>query len=165
MAKRFQFRLEQVLSLRKQVEEARVRELALAKGRLLEIEEEIKVHRETEAEFLGAFAEMEKKGSFNTEQVMAYSDYKSSLTRKEKMIRNREREWAQEVERRRGEAVKASKQRQLLDNLKEKQQRAHDLEVVGEEQKFLDELSSIAFIRRERAQKAVNADTNSHLRR
>src|SRR5436189_4906788 len=39
MAKRFQFRLEQVLGLRKQVEEVRVRELARAKGRLLRSEE------------------------------------------------------------------------------------------------------------------------------
>src|SRR6185503_6894176 len=114
MAKRFQFRLEQVLSLRKQVEDVRIRELAQAKNRLLEIEQALKVHAETESEFLGTYSEMERAGSFNADQVMVYCDYKEWLRRKEKEYRNREKEWIKEVERRRQEAVRASRQRQLL---------------------------------------------------
>ncbi len=155
MAKRFQFRLEQVLSLRKQVEDVRIRELAQAKNRLLEIEQALKVHAETELEFLETYSEMEKAGSFNADQVMVYCDYKEWLRRKEKEYRGREKEWIKEVERRRQEAVRASRQRQLLDNFKERQKSKHEKDISSEEQKFLDEISSIAFVRRERAKKAT----------
>jgi flagellar export protein FliJ len=155
MAKKFQFRLEQVLNLRKQIEDAKIRELAQAKNRLLEIENALKIHAEIELEFLETYTEMEKAGSFNTDQVMVYCDYKDWLRRKEKEYHAREKEWIKEVERRRQEAVKASRQRQLLDNFKDRQKDKYEKIVLGEEQKFLDEVSSIAFVRRERAKKMI----------
>jgi flagellar protein FliJ len=152
MARRFQFRLEQVLNLRKQTEDVKSRELAEAKGRLLQIEETLKEHKSKEEEFLATYADFEKSEPFNAEQVMAFCDYKDWLSRREREYRKREKEWIREVERRRLEAVKASKARQLLENLKDRQMETHNLEVLGEEQRFLDEISSIAFVRRERAQ-------------
>lgn len=157
MARRFQFRLQQVLSLRKQMEDMKVRELSMAKGELLKIEEALKAHAREEWEFLGQYGDFEKTGAFNADQVMAYCQYKDWLLRREKELRRREKEWSKEVERRRQEAVKASRQRQLLENLKERQTRTHAQEVLGEEQRFLDEVSSIAFVRRERALKTQMA--------
>lgn len=164
MAKKFQFRLEQVLALRKQVEDVRIKELALAKGELLKIEEALKTHSEEEGKFLEMYGEFEKIGDFNADQVMAYCDFKEWLARREKEYRRREKEWMKEVERRRQVTVKASRERQLLDNLKDKQKRAYAQEVLGEEQRFLDEISSIAFVRRDRAQKAT-AGLAENLRR
>jgi len=155
MAKRFQFRLEQVLNLRKQMEETKVRELAVAKMRLLEVERVLKEHVEKQDEFLNAYGELEKEGFFTAEQVMTYCDYKGLLSKKETEYRGRQSDWMLEVERRRRETVKVSRQRQLLDNLKNKKLRAHNLEVQNEEQKFLDEVSSIAFVRRERAKRSA----------
>lgn len=165
MAKRFQFRLEQVLNLRKQVEEVRVRELAQAQGQLLKIEESIRAHAAEELDFLGKYGDFEKSVEFNSDQVMIYCDFKEWLLRQEKEYRRREREWANEVEKRRKEVVKASRSRRLLENLKEKQLQAHSQEVLSEEQRFLDEISSIAFVRHNRAQKDVKADTAENLRR
>jgi len=165
MAKRFQFRLEQVLNLRKQVEDVRVRELAQAKGQLLQIEEAIKEHLGEEGQFLRMYGEFEKNSGFNADEVMAYCDYKDWLLKREKEFRRREKEWIKEVERRRQEAVKVSRERQLLENLKKKQKRSYDQEVLGEEQRFLDEISSIAFVRRSRAQKAIGADLAHNLGR
>lgn len=155
MAKRFQFRLEQVLNLRKQVEETKVRELAVAKMHLLEVERVLNEHVEKQNEFLGAYGELEKEGFFTAEQVMTYCDYKGLLSKKETEYRERQNDWMVEVERRRREAVKVIRQRQLLDNLKDKKLKAHTLEVQNEEQKFLDEVSSIAFVRRERAKRSA----------
>lgn len=152
MAKKFEFRLEQVLGLRKQVEEVRVRELAQAKGRLLEIERSLREHAQTEAEFLSTYGEFERTGGFHSDQVMAYCEYKDWLSRREKEYRRQEKEWSEEVERRRQKAVKASRDKKLLENLKEKKRKIHAGEVAAEEQRFLDEISSIAFIRRDRAQ-------------
>ena len=109
MAKRFQFRLEQVLGFRKSVEETRVRELAQAKGRLLEIEESLKRHRDEEGKFLEMYGSFERNEGFNSDQVMAYCDYREWLASRERDYRRREREWAQEVEKRRLAAVRASK--------------------------------------------------------
>jgi flagellar protein FliJ len=155
MAQRFQFRLEQVLNLRKQVEEIKVRELAVAKMHLLEVERVLNEHVERQDEFLSAYGELEKEGFFTAEQVMTYCDYKELLSKKETEYRERQNDWMLEVERRRREAVKVSRQRQLLDNLKDKKMRAHTREVQNEEQKFLDEVSSIAFVRRERAKRSA----------
>ncbi len=165
MAKRFQFRLEQVLGLRKQVEEVRVRELAQAKGRLLQIEEAIREHGENEAQFLYTYGEFEKTGGFSADQVMAYCEYKEWLLRRERDYRKQEKEWMEEVERRRQYAVKASRDKKLLENLREKKKRVYSQELLGEEQRFLDEISSIAFVRRDRAQSATNADLTINLGR
>ena len=156
MTKRFQFRLEQVLNLRKQVEEVKVRELAVAKKHLFEIEQALNRHMEKQEEFLGVCGELEKNGLFTVEQVMTYCEYKESLSKEEDGFRKRQNDWMLEVERRRREAVKVSRQRQLLENLKDKKKRVHAQEVQNEEQKFLDEVSSIAFVRRERAKKSVS---------
>jgi flagellar FliJ protein len=153
MAKRFQFRLEQVLNLRKQVEDIKVRELAVAKTRLLEAEKVLNEHLEKEKEFFETYGDM-GNGSFTADRASTYYDYKDTLEQQEKTHRERQNDWMLEVERRRREAVKATRQRQLLENLKEKKQRVHAQEVLSEEQKFLDEVSSIAYVRRERAKKS-----------
>ncbi len=156
MAQRFQFRLEQVLNLRKQIEDVKVRELAVAKKHLLEIDIALNKHVEKQEEFLKACVELEKNGMVTAEQVMTYFEYKEALSKEEKEFRKRQNDWMLEVERRRREAVKASRQRQLLENLRDKKKRVHAQEVQSEEQKFLDEVSSIAFARRERAKKSVS---------
>jgi flagellar protein FliJ len=155
MAKRFQFRLEQVLNLRKQVEEVKVRELAVAKMHLLEVERALNEHIEKQNEFLNAYGEFEKDGFFTSEQVMTYCDYKELLSKKDKEFKERRSDWMLEVERRRREVVKVSRQRQLLDNLKDKKKKVYTLEVQNDEQKFLDEVSSIAFVRRERTKRSA----------
>ena len=165
MAKRFQFRLEQVLALRKQVEEVRVRELARAKGRLLEIEEALKEHRTEEGEFLKTYGDIEKQSGFDVDQAMAYCDYRDWLLRRERDYQRQEKEWSEEVERRRQMAVKAAREKKLLENLKERKRRIHSQELLGEEQRFLDEISSIAFVRRERAQAMAAADLTNNLGR
>lgn len=166
MAKKFQFRLEQVLSLRKQTEDARVRELSQAKGMLLRIEEELKGHALEEGRFLEMYRDFEKENeSFNSDQVMAYCEYREWLSGREKEYRRRAKEWALEVEKRRQKAVGASKDRRLLDNLKDREKETHEKELLGEEQRFLDEISSIAFVRRERAQAESRAGEAQNLRR
>lgn len=157
MANRFRFRLEQVLNLRKQVEEQKVRELAQAQGRLLEIEESLRDHAQQEGEFLDSYGRFEGTGTFSSDQVMAFSEYRDWLSRREKDLERREKEWGQEVERRRQTAMRASRDRRLLENLKEKRAGQHAQEVLGEEQRFLDEISSIAFVRRDRAQRGAGA--------
>ncbi len=142
------------------MEELRVRELAQAQGELLKIEDSLKAHAEEEKTFLERYGDFEKTGAFNADDVMAYCQYRDWLLRREKELRRREKEWMKEVERRRQAAVKASREKRLLENLREKQLRAHAQEVLGEEQRFLDEISSIAFVRRARALQTAEVHEN-----
>jgi flagellar protein FliJ len=160
MARRFRFRLGQVLNLRKQVEELRIRELAQAQGELLKIEQSLRAHAEEERAFLERYGNFEKTGAFNADDVMAYCQYKDWLLRREKELHRREQEWMKEAERRRQAVVKASREKRLLENLKKRQFREHAREVLGEEQRFLDEISSIAFVRRARALQIADVHEN-----
>lgn len=153
MAKKFQFRLQQILKLRKEIEDIRVRELSYAKGKLLQLEDKLKEHYESEEGFLETYSEFEKKHFFDSNQVIAYCEYREWLIRREKEYRSLEKQWTLEVDNRRKVAVKASRERKLLENLKEKKLLANTNEVLGEEQRFLDEISAIAFIRRDRVEK------------
>jgi flagellar export protein FliJ len=148
------------------MEEEKIRGLAQAKGRLLEFEEALKTHAETEGVFLEMYGQFEKEtGNFDSDQVMAYCDYQEWLLSREREYRHREREWSEEVEKRRQQTVQAARARMLLENLREKKMRAHDAEVRVEEQKFLDEISSIAFVRRERSKSESWANESINLRR
>src|SRR5262249_52113474 len=117
-------------------------------------------HAEAEKAFLGSYGDFETAETFSSDDVMIYCQYRDWLSRREKEYRHREKEWIKEVERRRQAVVKASRERQLLENLKEKQLRAHAQEVSGEEQRFLDEISSIAFVRRARALQLADVHEN-----
>ena len=148
MARRFQFRLEQILNLRKQLEEVRIRELAQARARLLQIEEEIQQHVREEDDFLGFFKEFEKQGNFDSNQAIVYYEYRDWLIRREKEYRHREKNEKTEVEKRRQITVKASREQATIGQFERERMNENIKEVTAEEQKFLDEISSIAFVRR-----------------
>ena len=150
MVKKFEFRLQGVLNYRKQLEDARVRELAEAKGALLEIEETIKKNAIEEARFLDESGTTRSGGTMTVDQAVLQSMYWDRLLEREKVCKDLEKRVSEEVERRRQKAMRASRDKKLLVNLKERKIRAHQAETATEEQRFLDEHSAIAFVRRER---------------
>ncbi len=154
MAKRFYFRLEKVLKLRKDIENIRVRELSHAKGKLLKIQEELNEHMEKEIIFLNEFSEFEKNINYNSGEIIAFCEYKEWLTYREKDYRVVENDLIQEVEKRQKILVKASREKKVLENLREKKLLLNNNEIYTEERRFLDEISSISFIRRDRVEKA-----------
>jgi flagellar FliJ protein len=157
MTRRFRFQLEQILNYRQQIEDARRKELSQAKSELLRVQDNRKEHQKETDDFLDRFRELEEAGGFTVEEVVSYSEYKDRMFREEKRLQTKEKKAEEEVEKRRLEAVRASQERQLLKNLKEKQKQAHRAEVSKEEQNFLDDISSSAFIRRDRAERTRRA--------
>lgn len=151
MAKRFEFRLQGVLNYRRQVEDVRVRELAEAKGALLEIEEALRAHSNEETVYLDRIGSM-RSGAMVADQAIYESLYWDRLLEKERLCKQLEKRVSEEVERRRQKALIASRDKKLLENLKERKIRTHQAEVAGEEQRFLDEHSAIAFVRRQRVE-------------
>jgi len=165
MAKKFQFRLQQVLNYRKQTEESRVRELAEAKGSLLRHEEQMKAHETEQTELIDQYRGMEESGSFKVEEAVFLGERQAQLLKRGQTDRKRAEALADFVEEKRKTVIAASKDRRLLENLRDRQKAGHAGEEARDEQKFLDEISSIAFTRRERAEKAAQGEPNENLRR
>ncbi len=148
MPKKFSFRLQGVLNYRGQVEDARVLELSQAKGVLLQVEEAIESHLESQEDFRRDFTRVQGAGVVTAEALAAYGDYWDSLLSREKRLEALEREAAEEVERRRLKALEASRDRKLLENLKKRKWTSYINEAEREEQKALDEFSAIAHVRK-----------------
>jgi len=160
MAKRFQFRLQQVLDFRKRIEEIRARELAEAKSSLLRHEELMKARQKEEELFLEQYKNFEKVENFSAAEAAFQDERQEQFLKRKRSDQVRLSELSSEVEEKRKSVVQASKDRQLLENLMERQRNLHSNELAREEQKFLDEISSIAFMRRERTNKPVNHFVN-----
>jgi flagellar protein FliJ len=150
VVKKFEFRLQGVLNYRKQMEDARVRELATAKGALLQVEEALKSLSLEEAVFFEDAGSLRRQTALTADQAVLQSLYWDRLLTKEKVFKDLEKQVTEEVETRRQKALAASRDKKLLENLKERKLRVHQAEVAGEEQRFLDEHSAVAFVRRER---------------
>jgi|GEM_PF-125338 flagellar FliJ protein len=150
MPKKFAFRLQGVLNYRKQVEEGRIRDLAKAKGVLLQVEEALQEHLDRQEDFRQEFARAQRAGGTVTAEVLAsYGERWDALLHREKRLHALEREATEEVEKRRGMVMEASRDRKLLENLKKRKWTAYIHETEREEQKALDEFSAIAYVRKD----------------
>ncbi len=158
MAKKFSFRLQAVLNYRNQVEEVRARELAKAKGVLLQVEEAIQEHLGAQEDFRADYRRVQQGGAMPVEALASYGEYWDSLLSREKRLAALKREAAEEVERRRQKALEASRDKKLLENLKKRKWTAYQNETEREEQKALDEFSAIAHIRKDVKAPSGSAD-------
>ena len=150
MPKRFAFRLQGVLNNRTQVEEARTRDLAKAKGVLLQVEEALQEHFDAQENFRQEFARAQCVGrTVTAETLAAYGNHWDAMLTREKRLHGLERDAAEEVERRRIKVLDASRDRKLLENLKKRKWTAYIHETEREEQKALDEFSAIAHVRKD----------------
>ncbi|HVM32541.1 MAG TPA: flagellar export protein FliJ [bacterium] len=149
--------MDQVLGYRRQLENLSIRKMAEAQGQRQRIQDDLARGQDARNETADWFSGEERQGSFPVEQAALYVEYMEFLSGQEKALRRREKEAEAEVEKRRAEVVAAAKKRRLLEALREKKLAAHEAEVSREEQAFLDDVSSIAFIRRDRASRARRA--------
>jgi flagellar export protein FliJ len=157
MARAFSFRLDQVLNYRRQLENLSIRKMAGAQARRLQIQSDLTERQGQKDELNDWFSGEERKGAFFVEEANRYNDYLDFLSGQEKNLRLKEREAEVEFEKRRVEAVEAAKKRRLLEGLREKRLSAHEAQGAKEDQAFLDDISSIAFIRRDRASRVRQA--------
>ena len=157
MARAFSFRLDQVLNYRRQLEDLSIRRMADARAERARIQLDLAERQGQKDELRDWFSGEERQGAFAVEEANAYNDYLDFLSGQEKSLKRKGRDAEVEVEKRRVEAVEAAKKRRLLEGLREKRLSAHEAQVAKEDQAFLDDISSIAFIRRDRASRVRRA--------
>ncbi len=145
MAKRFKFRAEAVLQLRKQREQLQLRKLSEAQRRVAAIQETLRRLR----------AEMDRQdaqvrdgvltGAVDVQYMSLYRRYVMSLHGR--MIEDVRQlgAAAAELQRCRGDAIVAVKDRKALDKLKEKLFAKYRKGVERDERRELDEIASVRF--------------------
>ena len=141
--KRFRFSLETVLKVRRQVEEARQRELALAQAardRALQalggLENSLKLLLSERAG--------ERKGRLNLAEEAWHADRHLGLLKSQGLARTALLEREKVLDSARQRAVEAARERRVLEKLEEKQLQEHQLLMIKEEQGLLDDLAQRA---------------------
>lgn len=145
--KRFQFRLEKLLQLRRHKEREWELKLADITGKCLLLENAI---RQCEANILESIdLRRTEEGAIDVLKFMEYELYMARMRqeirqhREELVIRHREREEIQKG------YLDAAKKRKVLDKLKERREREYYLAARREEFNVTDEINNSALIRAE----------------
>jgi|GEM_PF-476802 flagellar FliJ protein len=141
--KRFRFSLETVLKVRRQVEEVRQRELALAQA-----------SRDRALQALGGLENSlrlllseragERKGRLSLAEESWHADRHLSLLQSQGLARAALAEREKVLDLARQRAVEAARERRVLEKLEEKQLQEHQLLMIKEEQGLLDDLAQRA---------------------
>lgn len=142
----FNFRLQRVLHYKQQVEGQKKQELF----HLLKIfhEEEKVLHRLNEL-LLQKLSEFETKqeGDLDILELLFYSSYVARVNREIEEQQKKLVELSKRIEKKREEVIVASRERRVLEQLREKKYKEFLREEGRREQKFLDEIGNNAYVR------------------
>jgi flagellar FliJ protein len=145
--KRFSFNMEKVLSLRKFREQETKIELGRAVGALAEIENSIK---RTAAERLHAAGERFSGGN-EAPDILAWDNYITRLDQEAEKLTEDAARAEMVVEEKRGLYLEASRERKVIEKLREKKEKEYRRETLAEETKELDDIAGgVARARRAR---------------
>ncbi len=139
--KKFKFRLQRVIDVRKTKENECQRELSLSK-------EELKRHEEELEQEMAESSESEKKlrkalkQKINAGGLAALHDYTTWTNKKVQLQSDRTEVQRLEVNLKRKTLIQASKEKKVLERLKEKRFAEHQDQQKKEDQAFMDELGS-----------------------
>ena len=142
----FKFRLQKVLDYKQQVEDTKKQELF----HLMKIfHEEEKVLIKLHELLLKKLSEFEEKqqGELDILELLFYSGYISRLNGEIEQQREKLKEIARQITQKREEVIAASKERRIMEKLREKKYKEFMKEESRREQKFLDEIGNNAFVR------------------
>jgi flagellar FliJ protein len=134
--KRFSFSLEKVLRLRKYREQEAEIELGRAMGVLVGIENNIK-----ETARLRHGAASERFSQNNILEIISYDNYIARLDKETERLFQEAAKAELLVEKKRQIYLEASRERKVLDKLKEKREKEYGKEMLNEETKNLDDIS------------------------
>lgn len=134
------FELEQVLGYRREMEKLRKQEFATSKQDLDQANDDLR-REEEQVDVLSEEFRSRQKELGCIDEMKMYSDF---FNRKREEIKN-QKERVEQLDiimnEKRGDLLEASKDKKVLESLKERKSREFRLEMELKERKFLDELS------------------------
>lgn len=146
--KKFKFKLETVLKVKIRMEEERQRQLQKAEQSRNETRVELE-RRETELTTALADCQQSLRRKFDRYLARDYYDYLQWLERRRREAASYLEQCEREVETARRLLVEATRERKILDKLKEQAYQAYRAEELKTEISFLDELGTGRFVRKE----------------
>jgi len=145
-AVKFQFRLQRVLDIRKKKEEERERELAQLKTLLIQAEEFLDELKEESFKISERMGYMQGgQQSLNMEELLLYYDYLEHLRNNILYQIQTIKDIIVNIERKREELIEASKERKIIEKLKENQYQKFKECVERWETKLIDEMGTVNF--------------------
>ena len=143
---KFKFKLEAVLKVKARVEELRQKELREAEIRRDQARKQLLLRQAEVARTLDNYRE-DLKNRIDVRQAVNYDRFINWLNKQADLAAAHLEECLRQVEEARKRLVEASKERQILEKLKEKAYEAYKLEEQRLDNNFLDELGTGGFIR------------------
>ena len=144
--KQFQFRLQKVMETTMTREELQKRELAEAFGRLRRSEEELEAMLERLEEQIAEFTSAaDQRGAVRVAELMNYSGWTEVLAAEIRLQRTKIEKQNEDVRLQRERLLEISRDKKVLEKLKDKKYAEFKKKLRNMEQKFLDELSVRSF--------------------
>ena len=143
--KQFEFRLQKVMETTRAREELQKRELGLALGDLARNETLLVSMIDHLEEEVAQFAGRKVKGSIRVSALAQYASYTDSLLTEINRQRQEIKKLARVVDEHREKLLEITKDKKILERLKEKRFEEYRRKLRQVEQKFMDEISSRNF--------------------
>jgi len=151
VAKRFKFRLETVLKIRKRREDAAKREVAVRLGEIARVEGEMAALREQIRVEIDGFRASHATGQINVTQIARHRHWLVHLDRGVLTCENRLRELRERLSGDRAALAEARKRVRVLEKLEERQRERYMKDLNRAEVRELDEISNVLFVRQRAA--------------
>lgn len=139
--KKFKFRLQRVLDAKQSVEDQRKRELGVAQ-QVLAAEEKTLAQLHAELEEVRKAERKLMQGGVKAGELMVQHRWKRELGVKLESQAKKVRKASEEIEVARERLVEASKDKKVLEKLKEKRLEEHNKEVQNQQQNLLDDIGA-----------------------
>lgn len=144
---KFQFKLETVLKVKTRVEDLRKLELYEAELHRDKARLELCRWQEEVADHIRLYREKFRQQRINPEEANNYHRYLTWLSLQVDLATVRLQEREREVAERREKLIEASKEKKILEKLKEKAYQDYQAEQLSAEIRFLDQLGTERFVR------------------
>lgn len=149
--KKFEFRLQRVMEVKEEIEKQKERDFSLARKKVIEEENKLTAIKK---QYESCWKDIEDKTSRETVDTTEIRQYYQYLQKLEGDIERQFiylQEANAEMERRRHILIEASKERKILENLKDRKLASYNEEMNRIEQNFFDEIAGNQYHREQRA--------------
>lgn len=140
--KKFRFRLQKVMEVKEEVEKQRMLELVEAKKCVSQEKEELERLQIRNRECWEKIEERKTEDRINPVEMNLYYCYLRKLGNEIDLQNNRVQDAENEMEKRRRILLDASKERKILEKLKERKYTAYRSEMLKMEQDFFDDIAN-----------------------
>lgn len=138
--KKFQFKLQRLLDFKETREDLLLTELGIAQNDFAR--ETVKLSDITSERSICREQLKEELSTGNPDNILDTYHYLNHIASEESLQRDRVKKAEEQKDLKTFELIEASKQRKVLENLKEKKNDEYKQEIESDEQKFLDDIAS-----------------------